>query len=249
MVNQRFYATYGWEPFPSGHIALNALEYDGSDTESDRLPRTYPLHDKDLIDLCRTDEAALRTRLAESTKGSSAVRVALLPDIETMQWHKAREDFAATELLGTTPKVRGAIVNAEKGSRVWCIWTRTFGPRKSEDTLNILRMVIEGERNLEVRQPGTNDSSMGLNQSNQEQVLATAAVLRAAQHEAAKWTMNEVQIWNPSPLCEQAAKYLAPSTEIIDRQVESIASLRWHGSRLGPDVKLSWIGNEKYGWC
>ena len=247
-LKQRFYSRHGWEPFPSSHVALKPLDEVG-DLDSNKLPQTSPLHDNDLVDLCRADEAALRTRIAELTEGLSAVQVALLPDMATMQWHKAREDFVAKELLGKTPEIRGAIVNAEKDLRVWCIWTRTFGSRESENTLNILRMVIEREQDLLIRKPGANGASMQSNESNQGQVLATAAVLRAAQREAAKWTMNEVQVWNPSPLCEQAAKYLEPSSKLIHREDESIASLRWHGPPLGPGVTLNWVGNEKYGWC
>lgn len=248
-IGKKFYSKLGWEPFPSSHVALTALEHEGRDSDSNRLPQAYPLHDNDLVDLCRADEAALRTRIAEPAKGSSTVTVALLPDMATMQWHKAREVFVAKELLGRTPEVRGAIVNAEKDLRVWCIWTRTFGSNETENTLNILRMVVEGEEEVQIRKPGADGASMQSNESNQAQVLATAAVLRAAQFEAAKWTMKEVQVWDPSPLCEQAAKYLEPSSKLIDREDDSIASLRWHGPPLGPGVTLSWMGIEKYNWC
>ncbi|KAL8828721.1 MAG: hypothetical protein Q9191_002429 [Dirinaria sp. TL-2023a] len=247
-IGKRFYSKRGWEPFPSSHVALRALEYEERDSDSKRLPRADPLYDNDLVDLCRADETALRAKIAGSAK-AQAMTVALLPDMETMQWHKAREVFTAKELLGKTPEVRGAIAHAENDSRVWCIWTRTFGSRVSENTLNILRMVIEGEEDLETPKPGADGASIHLDGANQAQVLATAAVLRAAQREAAKWTMNEVQVWNPSLLCQQAAKYLQPSSKLIDRENDSIASLRWHGPHLVPGVTLSWLGIEKYGWC
>lgn len=165
-----------------------------------------------------------------------------------MQWHHAREDFLGKELLGRTPEIRGALASSEKGSRVWCVWARTFGPTESDNTFCILRMINEGESELDVEESIANRPSLGQDILDQDEVLATAAVMRAAQLEAAEWTMNDVQIWNPSPTCLAAAKYLEPLAQLIHRESESIASLRWHGPRPG-DGELSWIHNEKFGWC
>ena len=166
-----------------------------------------------------------------------------------MQWHSAREDFAAKELFNKRPKVKGAIVQVEEGIRVWCIWTRTFGNERHGNTLHILRLVIEGEEDFERHWLGEESSTPSLGSSNKQRVFAAASVLQAARQEAATWTMTDVQIWNPTPLAVLAAKHLDSSVSVLHRDDESIASLRWHGSKLDPGVEINWIGNEKYGWC
>ena len=69
--------------------------------------------------LCKIDVAAIRQGL-ESRPKDSKTAVALLPDLETIQWQHARENFVGQELHGEVPKIKGAIVGEEKGKRVWC---------------------------------------------------------------------------------------------------------------------------------
>ena len=110
-----------------------------------RFPSVKPIHAEDLYDLCQADEKLLRAGLARFGAASKKTRVALLPDVEVMQWHHARENFIASKLLGKTPTTRGVQVSMRDGSRVWAIWTRTFQRDQAENTLHILRIVIEDE--------------------------------------------------------------------------------------------------------
>lgn len=103
----------------------------------------YPLHAEDLAELCKADELALKAKLESPIADPSRVRVALIPDANTIQWHHAREEFLAQKLLGRWPDIKGAIAERSAGERVWGIWTRTFS--SEENTLNILRLVIEDE--------------------------------------------------------------------------------------------------------
>lgn len=207
------------------------------------------LHKKDLVELCNTDEALLRSNMEKQSSKLHNVQVAFIPDLETYQWHHAREEFVANELLGRVPQVKGAIVGSKEGSRVWGIWTRTFGDTPGKNTMHILRLVIEGEPGSRSQIRGSQNKLADLEHSSKEHVLAAASVLLAAQHEAANWTMRDVQLWNPTPLSVLAAQEVEPSARITERECESIASLRWHAIEpmLGADVE--WVANEKFGWC
>lgn len=215
---------------------------------NDELPVADPLHTGDLIELCKDDEIALCNTLAKPRVDKTAISVALIPDEKVMQWHHAREEFVANELLGRSPEVKGAIVQGEKGQRVWCLWTRTFGSEQNGNTMNILRLVIEGE--VEEREDSSLTSSrVRLEESHRWQVLAATSAIQSACFEAAKWGMDDVQLWNPTRLTILAAKKIDPSAEIVERTEDSIASLRWHGPELDSTTEINWIGNEKYGWC
>lgn len=188
--------------------------------------------------------------------------MALIPDAATIAWHHAREEFVAEELnLGNTG-IKGAIVGEKSGGRAWIIWTRTFNgdPYRKYDKdniLNVLRIVVEQDDSV-VREdlkdlanvrdsngspPVTNGSGPG------KSVQQVASLLFAAQQEAAKLHLAEVQAWNPTPTTVQAAKLAHPKVSaIIDRESQSIACLKWYGE--GPALEeVDWIGNEKYGWC
>lgn len=215
----------------------------------ENLQKVVLLLADDLPDLCRADEAALRARIAQPASQDSSLVVALIPDIKTILWHHAREEFVASELFDKQPRVKGAIVNGGKGSRVWCIWTRTFVNEADGGTLNVLRLMIEGEEDLEPQSLAEDSPRASLQSTHQQRVIAAASVLRAAQLEAATWSMKDVQIWNPTPTAMMAIKHLGSSASLIHRDEESIASLRWHTPELAPGTIIKWVANEKYGWC
>ena len=188
--------------------------------------------------------------MSSPSREPSKLRVALIPDAQTIQWHHAREEFVAKELFDRTPEVKGAMAQTETpGERVWCIWTRIYGNEHDGNTLNILRIVIEGEAELIRQVSEVDEENTHLVPLLRKKAEATALVLQAAQHEAAKWGMKDVQIWNPSEMCIEAAEQIKPNVKVIHRDEESIASLRWHGPEVGEGVEVEWIRNEKYGWC
>lgn len=154
----------------------------------------------------------------------------------------------AKVLVGRWPNSKGAMAEAPDGRRVWCIWTRTFGASQDQRVLNILRLSVEGEKNL--GQPASTKPNDKLHDHAQRaQVKAIAAVLQAAQVEALDWGMSSVQFWNPSPLSVLAARHLEPSAEIVERHEESLASLQWHGRPMPDNATIDWISNEKFAWC
>lgn len=215
---------------------------------------TTAIRAHDLPKLCRLDEEYMRAEMLGPIDGSSKVRVALIPDAQTMQWHHAREEFTAKELFGRTPDTKGAMAQTQNtGDRVWCIWTRTYGNDRDGNTLNILRLVTEGSEDLTMHQDprseSNNNDEKTLGPATKSKIHATSLILQAAQHEAAKWGMRDVQLWNPPPLCVLAARQIKPGTEVVHRDEESIASLRWHAKELGEGGEVEWVGNEKYGWC
>ena len=178
----------------------------------------------------------------------TAVRIALIPDAPTMQWHHAREEFLGQKLCDKIPFAKGAWAKTATGTRAWCIWTRTFGATRKDDVLNILRLVVEDE-NAVGREDAQAVVDRDLNEHERSVVATVAAILEQAQFEANSWGMSAVQLWNPSPLTCQAAKKIEASTKVIDRDDESINSLRWHGKAPPDSTKIDWIANEKYAWC
>ncbi|KAK7535932.1 uncharacterized protein J3D65DRAFT_646245 [Phyllosticta citribraziliensis] len=233
-IGKKFYASHGWEPFPSSHISLPPVE---ESANSSKLPGLKELQAEDLAPLCAADEALLRKNLVDAANGKT--RVALIPNVETIRWHHAREQFVGTELYGRFPSIKGGVVGDKEGQRIWCYWTRMWSnPNKGEskgNTLHILRIVIE---------PNVVPGSV---------VPAIAALLARAQREAAEWHMEQVDYWNPSPEVVAAAQLLDPKAEVVDRDSESIASLRWFGESPSDGGSIAdsieWVANEKYGWC
>jgi hypothetical protein len=175
--------------------------------------------------------------------------VAIIPDIATIRWHHAREQFVGNELHGKSPQIKGAIVGSVPGKRVWCYWTRMFynpDPSSTKDnTLHILRLVLEehGVFNFE-------DGSAEVDMS--EYVPAITALFMMARDEAVEGGMEDVLVWNPTDVTVAAVRAIDPEAKVVDRDVESIASLMWYGEKMreGPvNGWIDWLGNEKYGWC
>lgn len=230
------------------------------------LPDARPLYAEDLEELCEIDVAAVRRSLESRPKGSNTA-VALVPDIDTIRWHHAREDFVGMELHNKSPKIKGAMVTTEEGKRVWCYWTRMWYNSNPADakgnTLHILRLVIEdakpatnghtndqSNRHTNGSTNGHTNGRVNGSPADASEEAAIAALLAMAQHEAEEWKMEHVEMWTPSPTALAAARRLDPSAKLINRDTESIACLRWYPEHDRPVAdKIDWVGNEKYGWC
>lgn len=188
----------------------------------------------------------------ESRAKGSNTAVALVPNAANIKWHHAREDFVGVELHGKAPKIKGAIVGTETGKRVWCYWTRMWYNKDNSqakgNTLHILRLVLEDEGHSSWEGTGTRHADGGSNDSSHD--AAIAALLSMAQQQAEEWKLEHVEAWNPSSATLAAAKRVDPDAKLIERDTESIASLRWYPHHDGPVAEsIDWIGNEKYGWC
>jgi len=173
------------------------------------------------------------------------VAVVLLPDHATMVWHHAREAFVANELYGKAkapPVVKGAISTIEKLKvDVWAIWSRVFyNPditQRKDNTLHILRLVLPDHGGADGQASDT-----------EAEVRAIASVLRVAQKEADEWNMESVNIWNPDERTIKAARLLSADAQIVHREKDSIASLKWYGP-VEDEASLTWVDIEKYTWC
>lgn len=223
-IGKKYYAKFGWVPFPSTHIAFPPA---ASTTPFIAKPLAY----SDLEELCVLDEKYIRQGLQTAKDGK--IHVALIPNHDVMQWHHKREDFVSGKIFGKSPTIKGAIAG-EPGSRVWAIWTRAFyGPLKPEagNTLHILRLVIEDETNVEAN------------------ANKLKGILKIAQAEAKEWQLGHVELWNPTEVVKQMIKRTGLEHSEVEREEESIASLMWYGEGNGTSDDIEWVGNEKYGWC
>ncbi|KAF2638078.1 hypothetical protein P280DRAFT_90491 [Massarina eburnea CBS 473.64] len=247
-IGKKFYANFGWEPFSSSHVSVPAGS--SKHVATGGLPAARPLYAEDLAELCEIDEALIRRSLEARPKGSNTA-VAQMPDIDTIRWHHAREDFVGTELHGKKPTIKGAMVGAEKGKRVWAYWTRVWyneNPQEARgNTLHILRLVVEDEGHSSWEGSGTTHTDE--NSTDHSHDAAIAALLLMAQREAEEWKLEDVEAWNPSSATLAAAQKLEPSAKLVQRDQASIASLMWYPPHEGAVAeKIDWIGNEKYGW-
>lgn len=239
-IGKQFYSKRGWLPHPSSHISLPKGQYPFVLV----LPQTRPLFADDVASLCDVDEVILRKSLTRPFASTLSSRVAILATSETMKWHHAREDFTAKELGKWLPNIKGAIHETAPGSRVWAIWTRTFGQVPRENVLHILRIVVEDTR----ISGSIDEENMCVNEEegprDDMKLLAVAAILQRAREEAMGWNMRCVEVWNPSSLVQKAAKILVPAVSLIHRDQESIASLKWYGEKS----EVEWLINEKFAW-
>jgi hypothetical protein len=225
-IGKKYYASHGWHVFPSSHISLSPAAL-----PSVSEVNCTPLKDEDIQALCEWDEAQLRTELAQAK--DDKIQVALIPDHDTMQWHHLRELFMTQKIFGRSPDIRGAIAGPP-GSRVWAIWTRSFyGPLvpESGNALHILRLIVED------------------NQASKQNAESLKSILELAQHEAHEWKLSEVQFWNATPVSKDLMHATGLEWKEEDRQHESIASLMWYGEGSGQQDEISWVANEKFGWC
>jgi hypothetical protein len=210
------------------------------------MPKVRHLRASDLPDLCARDEDLIRRSLKQAASMSDKTFTAIVPDIQTIRWHHAREDFVGHELHGEIPEIKGAIVGEEIGKRVFCYWARMWYnedvEKREDNTLHILRLVVEEKGLVDWESCQLSDDEITRLKP------SIAALLAAAQDEAVRWQMEDVQLWNPNRVTVEAARYLYPSTDVVHRDEESICSLRWYGDEAALD-NLIWPGNEKYGWC
>jgi hypothetical protein len=182
------------------------------------------------------------------SKPSESQRVAIIPDVATMDWHHAREDFLNKNLkLGLNLETRGVIVESKGTPIAWCIWTHTFSDQLDEQgvpkgTLIALRFYVD--------------------ETKSEAADAAYLMFKAIQIEAGTSHMAEANVWNPSKLILEAGiraerdqvGNVDLSEVLIEREKDSIPSLLWYGDNkkeFDPQLQhgLDWLYNEKYCWC
>ena len=239
-IGKKFYAQFGWKPFPSAHVSLPSID----ETEFKRdlpggdlpLAQTSDLTATDVRNAMCSEEVAQRQREAlrvASEKFPGTAKVAIEPDYDHFCWHWAREEFYSERLRPDKgqPLVKGA---GNDAVGVYCAWNRNFGEKSDENTLFILRWTYDDPKT-----PAQTQAT----------IEAMAAILRRAQREAHEWGMARVEFWNPAPLMQKAVSLLDPTVQVVHREANCIASLRWTGGEKGLGDDVEWYWNEKYAWC
>ncbi|KAL2141424.1 hypothetical protein VTI28DRAFT_2424 [Corynascus sepedonium] len=231
-IGKSFYARHGWPAYESLHVSFKpaVVESAGDNERTKQVARAIGYHE--LAELCAVDEKLLRADLARRCRGDSKTHVAILPELDAMLWHLMREDYMTKSIFGKTPTVRGAVVG-EPGKRVWAVWTRGYygGLKKPEgNVLHVLRVVVEDPE-----------------QPDEELVEGFRSIVQMAQHEAAEWKTQDVQVWNPPSKLKSLVQKCGIKSEFVVREKDSIASLRWYGNE--PAAEVDWVANEKYAWC
>ncbi|KAL2176891.1 uncharacterized protein P884DRAFT_278130 [Thermothelomyces heterothallicus CBS 202.75] len=226
-IGKSFYARHGWPAFESSHVSFRPVA--GAAGETEQAATAIGYHE--LAELCAADEKLLRADLTRRCRDGKT-HVAILPELDAMLWHLMREDFMTKSIFGKTPTVRGA-VTGKPGKRIWAVWMRGYygGLKKKEgNVLHVLRVVVEDP-----------------DQPDEELVGGFRSIVQIAQHEAAEWETQDVQIWNPTPKLKGLVEKCGIESEFVVREKDSIASLRWYGDE--PVSEVDWVANEKYAWC
>ncbi|KAF2203949.1 hypothetical protein GQ43DRAFT_454110 [Delitschia confertaspora ATCC 74209] len=238
-----YYAKLGWHPNASNsHVEFQPQSNPKSSLVADVLM-------KDLAKLCKRDEMLVRQAMATPTTEAN-LRVTIIPDIDHMGWHLAKEDFACDYLFGKIPQVKGAIVGSP-GSQVWALWTHRYYGRHdvepSDNVLYILRLVMETDRTA-TRLPS--DANQRLPEEKyQEQMQYLKAVLEAAQTEAFDWKLDVVKLWDPTPQVQDMLAQSGMEYEVVEREEDSIASGYWYDETGGVNESVPlWVNNEHYAW-
>ncbi|KAE8344492.1 hypothetical protein BDV24DRAFT_127366 [Aspergillus arachidicola] len=234
-IGKKFYAQFGWMPYPSTHFSLPPLPKDEYDRAIVRgnLPKARTLVAEDVHRFMCNDDVVQKELdiLRVASQKSASAKVAVVPDFDHFKWHWAREEYYAKILFKdrAPPLIKGA---GDEQSKVYCAWNRNFGETPEENTLYILRWVYDEPTSPE---------------ETEKTAKAMAAIIRRAQLEAHAWNMSKVQFWNPTPVLERAVAILDPTAQVVHREQDSVACLRWSGAEQNKDVE--WIWNEKYAWC
>ncbi|RFU76549.1 hypothetical protein TARUN_5713, partial [Trichoderma arundinaceum] len=231
-IGRLFYAKHGWIALENTQIEYpvrqNPPEFDASTITL--------LRDEHLAALAERDEELIRRDIAlPNAADASKARVAVIPDIDALQWHFYRQAFICNTAFGRKPTVHGALYTSpSNGSRVWGLFERNHygGPEKPEkNALSFLRFVVE-------------DGSI----SDAELSEAVVGIFRAAELQAKEWSCSKVEIWNPLDRVRNAVEKATEFNSIfVVRQDKNLASLNWFGE--GPTEDVDWFVNERFEWC
>lgn len=226
-IGPDFYAKNDWFPFASNHVEFPAS------TDEPLSPDGLQIINFDhLSALVAADEQLVRREVAKPPTGQQhpGIRVAILPDLDQIHWHLAREGFVCDLLFSRRPTAHGTLYATTSGARVWALWARSFSgtvEQRDKNTLYILRFVVED---------GVEDGQLR---------EAMAAIVAVAKKQAADWACASVEMWNPDERVKDAAERLGG--KYVVRQKNSITSL--HTFSEHPQGNVEWLFNEKYAWC
>ncbi|KAH8681592.1 hypothetical protein BX600DRAFT_505259 [Xylariales sp. PMI_506] len=229
-IGKSFYAKMGWVPHPSAHVSFSVS---GSHLGGSEAPEAAAVTFENIDSFCKLDEALLRKEITEYPD-TGRTRFAFIPNGDQIRWHFYRDNFI-TKIVRkgqAESHVKGAVAGPE-GQRVWAVWSRYYsgdGNDTDQNKLYILRLGIEN-----------------VAASAEELAAPFTAVMRKAEAEAREWNLGKMDMWNPSPLVNELIKKSGLEHDIVERELDSIPSIMWHGD--GDSNKVEWLWNEKYCWC
>ncbi|KAK8848856.1 hypothetical protein PGQ11_015336 [Apiospora arundinis] len=248
-IGKEYYARLGWLPNPqNGHFVIPPAK---AEKKEKPALTAQVIPESELGKLCLRDESMIRK--AMSMPSTARKRVVILPDLDHMLWHIRKEDFATNHIFGATAMAKGAIAGSP-GKQVWAIWVRRYyghpdTPGEHEgNVLYILRLVVEGDDTA--NKPHDENRSPPPTEAYVEQAAALEAVLWAAQTAAAKWRLDQVHLWEPSPLVRCLLEQSSLDATRVERHDASIASALWFtdDDNAVEDAPV-WVNNEYYVWC
>ncbi|KYK59168.1 hypothetical protein DCS_00298 [Drechmeria coniospora] len=238
-IGKTYYAALGWKPYESAHLSLPVMATNTT-TGDDSASRTALtlITDDNLPALAARDEELLHQKLSRPPHDPSKTRVAIIPDLDTFQWHFAREVHMCQHHFSRAPTVHGAIYTppggASDGQRVWAVWssTQNGGKEKPEkNVMYILRFVVEDQRI-----------------SDEELSVAFKNIVNVAKREAREWLCTSIDMWNPDERIKALVSGMADlQAKLVVRENDNIPSLRWLGDASASDIE--WLANERFEWC
>lgn len=230
-IGKTFYAQNQWMPFPSTHLSFPVSPFTTKHDSS-----LTPITNDNLPMVAELDERVLRDKLAAPPAPPNTVRVAILPDLATYEWHFAREAILSSHLLGKVPSIHGALYTPAglPGSRVWMLWSPSVSGGREDpgkNVMNILHFAIEDDDIPDDELANAFESIMGL-----------------AHTQAREWLCPKIDMWNPDERTQKLARHMVNlRSELVVRETSCIASLRWFGE--GSVSAVEWVDNQKFEWC
>jgi len=235
-IGKKYYAKLGWQPnTTNSHLVFQP-------TEVLDQGLCQPILQEDLERLCERDEIMIRKVMATPVE-DIRTRFTIIPDLDHMLWHIAKETFACQFLFSKVPVAKGAIAGLP-GSQIWAIWIHRYYDHPDigspNNVLYILRLVVEDPTLGSEENKGTDKYN--------DQVNYLKAILQAAQAEAKEWKLDEVKLWNPTPSVQGLIDETGIEHVVVEREEESIASGYWYDENGNPDLAPEWLNNEHYAW-
>ncbi|ORY58170.1 uncharacterized protein BCR38DRAFT_489647 [Pseudomassariella vexata] len=236
-IGKQFYGKKGWLAFASRHVTFpfssESVSVVNGGKEKNGNKEAKPITYENLESFCKLDELVLRAKMASGGKGKA--RFAFIPDYDAMRWHLYRDDIIA-RLRQIKDEGRSMVKGAysgPEGKRVWATWSRSYNKDAQDsknNTLCILRLGVE-------------DESVPVD----ELARSFREVMEVAEEEARYWNLGKIELWNPNGVVKDVVDKCGLDHEWVDRDTDSIPSLKWYGKGRTEDVE--WVANEKYCWC
>jgi len=236
-IGKDYYARLGWNPGPENSNVV----FEATDILSAEPSQEISI--TDLASICARDEAMIRNSLKVPAEGVKS-RFTVIPDLDHMLWHIAKEEFYCDTLFGKVASAKGAIAGAP-GSQVWATWVRRYynelDSESPKNVLYIMRLVVEGVS------PEVGEGQEPRDHS--KQIGHLKGVMQAAQKEAIKWKLSEVHLFNPTPEVQEMLKETALEFEVVNRDSLHIASGLWYDENGNEGEAPEWLNGEYYSWC